>query len=177
VSERVGQWMQSFTGRQVYPLDMRVEDIDIRDIAHSLSMQCRYNGHSTRFYSVAEHSVLVCWAAPKEHKLAALMHDASEAYLCDLPRPVKNCVTGYKEAEAQVEAVIAERYGFSYPHPAEVKELDNRILLDERDQIMAPPPADWNLPFKPLGITLHCWSPERAETMFLHMFDVLGGKR
>jgi hypothetical protein len=180
VTERVGDWIQTFTGRQFWPLDPRADEIDIADIAHSLSMQCRYNGHCKRFYSVAEHSVQVCWSASPANKLVALLHDAGEAYLCDLPRPVKRSVTGYKEAEVVVERAIAERFGTPHPSPAEVHDLDARICLDERAQIMVTPPAPWGEPFasmKPIGVTLHCWPPEIAEKWFLHMFDVCGGKR
>ena len=177
MTDRNGDWIQTFSGRQFWPLDPRVDEIDIRDIAHSLSMQCRYNGHCTKFYSVAEHSVHVCWAATPANKLAGLLHDASETYLCDLPRPVKYSVIGYKEAEQVVEAVLAEKFGFEHPLPDEVHTLDARICLDEMRQIMAPLPAPWGEPFAsltPLGIALHCWSPEIAEKWFLHMFDVVG---
>ena len=73
---RKGNWMQTFTGRQFWPADPRADEIDIRDIAHALSMQCRYAGHCTQFYSVAEHCVLLANAIP-EQKLWALLHDAS----------------------------------------------------------------------------------------------------
>lgn len=176
MTARNGDWIQTFTGRQFWPLDPRADEVDIRDIAHSLSLQCRYNGHCNRFYSVAEHSVLVCWAASPAVKLTALLHDAAEAYLCDLPRPVKHSVTGYKEAEQVVERVIAERFGLEFPFPDEVHSLDARICLDERDQVMGPLPAPWGEPFAsltPLGTTLNCWSPDIAEKWFLHMFDVV----
>jgi hypothetical protein len=173
-------WIQTFTDRQFWPLEPRIEDIDIRDIAHSLSLQCRFNGHCKRFYSVAEHSVLVATAVSVPNRLAALLHDAAETYLTDLPRPVKHAVVGYDEAEKRVEKAIAEKFGFEHPLPAEVKEADCRICLDERDQIMGPLPAPWGEPFcslKPLGVRLRCWSPEQAENAFLAAFDFLGGKR
>ena len=180
MTDRKGDWIQTFTGRQFWPLDPRADEIDIADIAHSLSMQCRYNGHCKRFYSVAEHSVQVCWSASPANKLVALLHDAGEAYLCDLPRPVKRSVTGYAEAEAEVEFYIAQKFGLPCPLPDEIHELDHRICLDEREQIMGPLPAPWGEPFcslQPLGVTLNCWQPEIAEKWFLHMFDVCGGKR
>lgn len=170
---RRGDWMQTYTGRQFWPLDPQPDEIDILDIAHSLSMQCRYNGHCKQFYSVAEHCWLLSHAASKPNQLAALLHDAAEAYLCDLPRPVKPYIEGYSAAERVVEAAVARKFGVAFPLHAEIKELDCRILLDERDQIMATPPADWNLPFQPLGVTLHCWSPERAERQFLARFRAI----
>jgi hypothetical protein len=87
--DRRGDWMQTFTGRAFYPLDPRPEDIDPVDIAHALSLICRYGGHSSRFYSVAEHCVLMSHAVAPEHALWALLHDATEAYLGDMIRPLK----------------------------------------------------------------------------------------
>jgi hypothetical protein len=76
---RRGDWMQTFTGRRFWPLDPRGEDVLIEDIAHALSLLTRYGGHCTRFYSVAEHSVLLARAATPENALWLLLHDASEA--------------------------------------------------------------------------------------------------
>jgi len=165
--QRKGDWIQTYTGKQFWPLDPRPEDVDIKDIARSLSMQCRYNGHCARFYSVAEHSVLVARQASPKNRLAALLHDAAEAYLCDLPRPVKHSVSGYAEAEAAVERAIAERFGVTWPWPDEVKYLDTCILHDEKAQLMRPEPAPWRLPGEPLGVRVECWSPERARTEFM----------
>ncbi len=172
---RKGDWMQTYTGRQFWPLDPRPEDIDIHDIAHALANLCRYNGHCTRFYSVAEHSVIVAGRASPENKIAALLHDAAEAYLCDLPRPVKRSVDGYAEAEERVERAIAEKFGVTYPWPPEVKDLDNRILHDEKAQLMRPAPAEWNLPGAPLGVVVQGYAPKAAEAVFLMEFRRYGG--
>ena len=168
---RRGDWMQTFTGRMFWPLDPRADEIEIEDIAHALSMQCRYAGHCTRFYSVAEHCVLLAGAVEEHHALWALLHDASEAYLVDVPRPVKPFLTGYRFAEAHVMAAVAERFGLG-PMPEEVKDADNRILEDERQQIMAPAPKAWNVG-PALGVTVHGWEPERAERAFLSLFRIL----
>ncbi|TWA89538.1 phosphohydrolase [Bradyrhizobium stylosanthis] len=167
---RRGDWMQTYTGKQFWPTDPRAEDVEIRDIAHALSLMCRYNGHCLRFYSVAEHSVHIAEAAPPELKLAALLHDASEAYLADIIRPVKPFLENYSAIENRLMLMISKRFGFQWPMPDRLKQLDNAILADERDQIMATPPANWNLPEAPLGITLPCWSPAEAEIEFLHAF-------
>ncbi|ALA16115.1 MULTISPECIES: hypothetical protein [unclassified Chelatococcus] len=167
---RKGDWMQTYTGRQFWPLDPRPDDVDIDDIAHALGNLCRYNGHCRAFYSVAEHSVLVAERASPPNKLAALLHDAAEAYLCDLPRPVKRSVSGYAEAEEAVERAIAAKFGVPHPWPAEVKDLDNRILHDEKAQLMRPEPAPWRLPGEPLGVTLHLWRPKAAAAHFKLMF-------
>lgn len=178
---RIGSWLQTYTGRAVYPLDLRPADVDIRDIAHSLAMQCRYAGHCLRPYSVAEHSVHVArWLRPRhgpDVALEGLMHDASETYLVDIPRPVKPFLLGYGDAERCVTAVVAERFGLSaFGLPAAVHEADNRILADERAQNMAPCEREWEGMSEPLGVTLEFWSPERAEREFLALFEELYGE-
>ena len=85
MSARRGEWIQTFSGGRFWPLDPRPEDVYIGDIAHALSMKCRYAGHTTFFYSVAEHSVHVCRHAPAEHKLWALLHDEGRQVF--LPHP------------------------------------------------------------------------------------------
>lgn len=180
--ERRGDWMQTSTGGQFWPLDPRADEVDIVDIAYGLSKICRYGGHCIHFYSVAEHSVLVAQAAPPEHRKWALLHDASEAYLGDVIRPLKRFIPGYADIEATVMRVIAQRYGLSYPMPSEIKAIDNNIILDEMAQIMAPPPVPWNtqahrgLGNEPLGVEIQCWRPERAAEKFLELFVELGGE-
>lgn len=171
--ERRGDWMQTYTGRQFWPIDPRPEDLSIIDIAHALSLLCRYNGHCTKFYSVAEHSVLMAGFASPENALCALLHDAAEAYLSDVPRPAKRFLANYKSFEHQINECVAHRFGLPYPWPQEVIELDNRILADEKEQIMAPAPADWHLPLPPLGVHLPCYAPADAEALFLSTFNRL----
>src|SRR4051812_20612492 len=84
-----GDWMQTYTGRAFWPLDAQPEDVDPLDIAAALSMLCRYGGHVSRFYSVAEHCLLMSEAVAPEHALWALLHDATEAYMGDMVRPLK----------------------------------------------------------------------------------------
>ena len=163
-------WIQTYTGRQFWPGEPRVEDVNIVDIAHALSMQCRYSGHCKHFYSVAEHSVHVSFSLPTEHRLWGLLHDASEAYLTDVPRPIKPLLRGYADLEANIMAVICERYELPFNEPAEVKRVDTAILADEMVQLMAEPPAPWHLPEPPLGIQVQGWSPERAKAEFLRRF-------
>jgi hypothetical protein len=112
--------------------------------------------------------------APAGFGFAALMHDASEAYLSDVIRPIKSHLTNYLEIEAGLERIIADRFGLSWPMPPEVKRLDNAILADERDQAMRIPPADWQLREPALGVTLQFWKPKRAEREFLRAFHAYG---
>src|SRR5215207_10148348 len=134
-----GPFIQTLTGRRMNPLDAAPEDIDPVDIAGALANLCRFGGHSRGFYSVAQHSVIVCdlleqQVATPDELMAALLHDAAEAYLGDLPHPIKHrsdLGTAYKVAEQRLEAVIAER--FSLPDAAaRIKPLDRALLATER---------------------------------------------
>lgn len=170
---RLGDWMQTATGRQFWPLDPRPDEIDIVDIAHALSMMCRYGGHCIRFYSVAEHCVLMARAVSPENALWALLHDASEAYVVDVPRPLKASLPNYKNLEGYVMNAVCVRFGISHLMPAEVKSADNRILLDESAQNMGATPAPWGIDGEPLGVVLQFWSPEQAKAEFLKEFAAL----
>lgn len=151
-------------------MDPRADEVFIEDIAHALSMQCRYAGHCLDFYSVAEHCVLLSERVQGYNALWALLHDASEAYLVDVPRPVKPFLTGYKPAEEAVMRAVCERFGLPTGMPSEVHWADNAILRDELNQNMATPPEEWNIPDKALGVTLQFWTPRAAKTAFMQRF-------
>lgn len=175
---RTGNWMQTFTGRAFYPLDPRPEDIDPRDIAHALAMTCRYGGHVSRFYSVAEHCVLMSRAVPAEHALWALLHDAGEAYLSDVIRPIKRSpmMIEYRKAEDCLMRVICERFGLPDAMPDRVADADLRILLDERAALLGPVPqpwADYLEQMEPLGVWVEGWSPVDAERSYLKRLNEL----
>jgi hypothetical protein len=165
-----GDWMQTFTGLAFYPMDPRVEDIRIQDIAHSLGMICRYGGHVKRFYSVAEHCVLMSQAVAPENALWALLHDATEAYVGDMVRPLKHQLPEYMAAEDRIMGLIATRFGLTGSMPAEVKEADNRILLNERAALLGPRPQAWHRAIEaldPLPVVIRGWSPRTAESEYI----------
>ena len=175
-------WIQTRSGRKFFPITPDPEAIDIGDIAHALSNICRYTGHVSRFYSVAEHSVWVSMFVPAQDALAGLLHDASEAYLCDVARPVKHHpdMSGYRTAEKHLERVILERFGLPGELPKSVHEADNRMLTTEAQELMAPLHPDWkksgallspySIPGNALG-----WPPELAKKKFLARFYALHG--
>ena len=166
-----GGWIETYTGKCIDLLHPTTDDIDIRDIAHSLSLQCRYNGHCKTFYSVAEHSVRVSWILPNHLKMKGLLHDAQEAYLQDLPRPVKWFVPKYKELEAIFERVVWARYGITHDHNEEIKYADNVILMTEARELMVSKGQTWGLDeYKPLLRHIHPMASYAAETAFLHFF-------
>jgi len=174
---RMGDWMQTFGGRQFWPLDPRPEEIFLDDIAHALSLQCRYAGHCLEFYSTAQHSVLLARAVrdaggTMNEQRWALLHDAPEAYLVDVPRPLKGHLVGYREAEDRVMAAVAERFGLSPAMPSIVHEFDGRIIGDERSNL-APCCVPWETHHEPLGIVVAPWSPAVAKQLFLEVIGHL----
>lgn len=164
-----GDWMQTFAGHAFYPMTPHTADIDPRDIAHALAMICRYGGHVQRFYSVAEHCVLMSHAVAPGNALWALLHDATEAYVGDMVRPLKHSMPAYRAAEHRLMAVICERFGLDPSCPAEVKAADNRILVDERDELMGPPPLPWASTegVEALGVPIYGWMPAEAKERYL----------
>lgn len=172
----MGNFIQTYTGKQFWPLDPRPEDFDMNDIAHSLAYQCRYAGHCRQFYSVAEHCFFIsAWIFVETHDrkvaLAALLHDAPEAYIVDVPRPLKGSLQGYKEIEQNIWLQLADRYELDPVLPEIVKKADERILIDERNQNMAPGNYVGGWPdVEPLGIDLQFYTPEKAEENFRLMF-------
>lgn len=171
--------MQTFTGRQLYPMDPHPRDIDAVDIAHALSMQCRFNGHVHTFYSVAEHCVLVSRAVSPANALWGLLHDASEAYVGDMIRPLKLHMSAYRKAEGRVMLAITRKFGISDAMPDEVHAADARIVLDERAALMSPPlesspMADWGLgDLAALGIDIPAWPPSEAKRQYLSRLEEL----
>lgn len=109
---------------------------NIEDIAHALSRQCRFGGHVKDFYSVAEHSIFCYMHVPPELQLTALLHDLSEAYLMDLPTPIKKRFPFYKEVEDGIMKAAAEKFGFIYPLPEEIKIIDEYALQREWEILM-----------------------------------------
>lgn len=169
-------WIQTVSGRKFWPLNPKASDVYIEDIAHALSMTCRYSGHCSEFYSVAQHSVLMSRYIEAPYKLWALLHDASEAYIADIARPVKSHIVGYAGIEAGIMVAVCERFGLSVVQPQRVKDVDTSILLDERAQLMKTPPDDWHIAGGPLGIKINPWSQQDACFEFLQTFrDLIRG--
>ena len=175
IGENKGGFIETYTGKKFNFMAPTDEMIDITDIAHSLSMQCRYTGHVRKFYSVAEHCCLLHDYALNVLQdpvlaLEVLMHDASEAYLTDVPRPIKPFIPEYYNIEANIEKAINKKYVLRHPHSDTVKSLDSRILMDERAQAMSKSGLEWSINLEPLGVTLRFWNPERGETEFKNRF-------
>jgi hypothetical protein len=175
-----GDWMQTFTGKRYYPMNPNPADIDPVDIAHALSLLCRFGGHVTQFYSVAEHCILLSHAVDPENALHALLHDATEAYVVDVPRPVKQFLSNYKAIEGSVWNAIAVRFGIDIVVPEQVTEFDTRILLNERAALL--PNAEvgrWSMDdMDPLDVTIRAYAPAWVERLYAErLTELLEEKR
>jgi hypothetical protein len=134
--ERKGDWIETYSGVKFYPLDPRPEDVKLEDIVHALSHQCRFGGHCKQFYSVAQHSLMVsrilkAMGAGPLVQLYGLIHDFAEAYVIDVPRPLKQLIPQLKEIEEKVFTVILEAFDISKPNEwqqEQVNEVDNIVL-------------------------------------------------
>jgi hypothetical protein len=193
-------WIQTYTGRKFYPLTPRAADVCLEDIAHALANTCRFSGHCRQFYSVAQHSLLVVRAVrefpgvtPDDANRiapAALMHDAAEAYLVDMPRPIKHswfCIQAipggarvcrdFKYMEHKIHAEICQRFAIpqAQDHDAAVIQVaDNQLLATEARDLMAPPPEPWAVLPPPLATRIDPLPPAEAKAEFLRVAGVLG---
>lgn len=159
--------IRTFSGIYMNVFEPTLEMICIEDIAHALSMQPRFGGHLPKFYSVAQHSVNV---ALQSYTLQSLMHDAAEAYLMDIPSPIKKRLNGYKEIEDNLLKMIGEKFGFDAELTEETKKADLAMLEFEWSYFMLK-----ELPKSSPKITPRVWhwSPEESENHFLHTFRLL----
>lgn len=157
--------IRTFTGLYVRPLQLQPDDIDPRDLAHHLSLICRYTGACPEHYSVAQHSYYVAVAMKKRHgtaeaALAGLLHDAEEAYFNDLASPVKHDprMAWYCELGHEARQMIYEKFGVDEHWYAKTKVYDDQVFKDEclswwGDDLRIVP-----------------WGPRMAERRFLQLF-------
>lgn len=161
-------WILTHTGKRFDLFEPDVAMIDPRDIAHSLAHLCRFNGHTRGFYSVAQHSCLVADLVPAEHKLAALLHDATEAYLGDMTRPLKEWMPYYRGFEDVIWGRVCERFGLGVDLPPTVHQADLIALATERRDLMPPDPATWDclVGIEPAPERIRPWPPTEARLTY-----------
>ena len=175
IDER-GPYITTYTGKKFHACAPWQREICLKDIAHSLSQNCRFNGHCDDFYSVAEHCIHVSNFVPKQYALWGLLHDASEAYVPDIPAPFKSDLTNFREQEDRILQKILEKYGLEMPEPEEVHKVDKLIAgLEGRDLFKKPPEwvelYDLSM-FGDFKITKPM-SPREAELAYIYRFKEL----
>jgi hypothetical protein len=168
----------TYSGRRVDLLAPTADDVDFVDIAHALSMVCRFGGHCGRFLSVAEHCLLVSALLPPRLALVGLLHDAHEAYLGDVVTPLKRVLPGYVEIARRWDEAISEKFNVDlladYPevHDADAVALhvEAQSLYRDKNTLPRLPPELWRA-FAPLlrghGHEVQCLPPERAERRYI----------
>jgi hypothetical protein len=166
-------YIETYTGRAFFPLEPDARDVSIIDIAHHLSNQPRYSGATAWHYSTAQHCCLLADYIEERGGSALdcyqiLNHDDPEAYLVDVPRPVKQYMPEYRKWDKGINDVIRQWLGLgNLPIPSWQDDVDSRIIVDERAQVMSESVNDWGHNLVPLGVIIEPWTPVRAEQEFL----------
>jgi 5'-nucleotidase len=180
-----GPYLQTVSGRWLNPFDADPEQLEAGDIARALANLCRFGGHCRAFYSVAQHSVIVSQLVEQgggdaEDAFAALMHDATEAYLGDMPHPLKHrspLGAAFKAAEADLELAMRARFRIKADVP-EIKRADRALLATERRAFSA---ETWHWPelegVEPLDLELTAWPPDEAARAFAERYAELDARR
>ncbi|SFP49822.1 hypothetical protein SAMN03159489_01053 [Pseudomonas sp. NFPP07] len=151
-------WLLTASGRQFDLLNPTAAMVTPYDIAHALAHLCRFNGHTRQHYSVAQHSLLVADLCPEKHQLAALLHDATEAYIGNMVRPLKQVMPQYRQVEETIWQAICDRFNLEPGLPDCVLRADMVLLATERRDLMPAHPEDeWKclegIPAMPKRIT------------------------
>ena len=176
----IENWIETRTGKRVSVENPLPDQFDIKDIAYALSNTCRFNGHCSGFYSVAEHSVAVAVRLPAELRLAGLLHDATEAYLGDIPSPIKQFLPDYKLIEARFEGAIEEAFGVAINDP-QIKAADIDALFTEAHFLIPSQGKDWTFFQGPVKHSVRydlapmCLPPQEAYKLFMGLYYKLTG--
>ena len=165
-------WILTASGKHFDYADPQPDQIDINDILVGLSNESRFAGQTNVFYSVAQHSVHVASLVDEEHTLEALLHDASEAYLKDIPSPLKALLPDYRATEAKVNAVIRDKFHLPAMLSPQVKQADFVMLATERRDLMPLDACDWKLPWPATNeILVRAWEPNIARLNFYVVYQ------
>lgn len=158
--------------------DPETSEINVEDIAHGLAHTCRFAGQCRAFYSVAEHSVLVSQIVPQA-ELAALFHDAAEAFVGDVSRPLKQLLPEYTKIEKRIERAIFQQFGIEWPPPPDVKAADHSVMAAEQAILMPPGTNEWlrAANISPANVDIRCLDPMAARSLFLDRFSKLMRER
>lgn len=158
------------TGKYINFLEPEKSTFEIDDIAHALSQIPRFGGHLPVFYSVAQHCVLGSELIDQKHAYNFLMHDASEAYLLDIPKPLKELLPEYKKIEQKFTYELGKAFRLRLEMSDEVKIMDHMMLQIEWSLLMLEKNES-------IGITIDPWPQEKAKKKFLMRYHELSAKK
>lgn len=172
-------YASTYLGNRFYPRECRITKIDLEDIANGLAFQCRFNGQTSKFFSVAEHSLIVSALLPDRLKFAGLMHDAAEAYLGDWIKPLKILYPELNGIEHGVTELIAEHFGIDFSDYALIKRADLISLATEKRDLMPNSTENWSYleEIPVLKNKLEPMDPDTAKAVFLDEFYRLDALR
>lgn len=168
-------WTQTYNKIKFDFINPTTDMINIGDISQGLAMQCRFSGQCKEFYSIAEHCVNASILAKPGDKLHALLHDASEAYISDIVKPLKEQLPAYKLIEDKIQTVIFKRYRV-YPKNSKerVKAIDHRLLHYEATNLLQFPAVDDWIEITHIdNLEIKCLPPQEARIAFLRQFYTL----
>lgn len=179
VKRVVGPTIRLHGGTYFDFLDPDGSEYTIRDIAHALANISRFNGHASRFYSVAQHSVLASLYVAPGFEYEALMHDAPEFVVGDVTSPLGTLLPDYKALKRRIEISVSRRFCVTYPFPPAVGAIDIRMLRTEQEQLMDAGLDVWGVTegIEPIPVELRSWTPSYAKAMFLERYFELVGAR
>lgn len=170
-------WALTATGLHLDYAQPTVDQISIQDIATGLANCCRFAGQCNSYYSVAQHSVMASWIVPEGYALAALLHDAAEAYIGDIVHPLKSLLIEYRAIEACLMEQIAKRFGLprGFHQDDHIKFADLVMLATERRDLMPDDATEWACiaGIQPISVVIEPWPPVKARATFLSRFDTL----
>ena len=168
-------YISTYLGNRFFPLEPKIDQIHIEDIAHGLAYICRFNGQTSEFYSVAQHSLIVCDLVVEEFKFAALLHDAAEAYLGDMVKPLKRLLPAFADIEHRVSEIIAEAFNIPPSDYAAIKQADLIALATEKRDLMPNSTEPWLdlAGIEPLADRIIAMPPQEAKQAFLQAFETL----
>jgi hypothetical protein len=179
-SEKAGVGIEMMDGVRFVLLDPKPEVIKPEILAHALANLCRWTGHPNRFFSVAQHCIIVSKIVPPELVLQGLLHDASEAFIGDINRPLKLIFEHFApgvlhDIEENIHKAIAKRFKSGFPHDPAIKAADNVSLATERRDLLADSGREWiGLP-EPLEKVIQPMGPRAAKSAWMRRFEELGG--
>ena len=181
---RKGGSIQTYTGTIFYPLDPRMEDIEIEDVAHGLSHKARFTGHTRKLYTTCEHAVRVCnhlamCGASLMEQFVGLHHDDTDAYLPDVPTPLKVLpeFQWFRDLEHHLQDMCFKKFGCVVGDYSVIKNSDIVLLLTEKRDLMPTKNGNWQHKYtqKPIPepYFIEPWEPTYAKQMYLHMHNTL----